>query len=63
MANEDENHESVLLDRVDREILAELGLSQDQIQTRGFAIQCRVTTEDPLNAFAPDTGKFPHAAR
>ncbi len=30
--------------------------NQDDIQTRGFAIQCRVTTEDPLNNFAPDTG-------
>ncbi len=24
----------------------------------GYAIQCRVTTEDPLNNFAPDTGKI-----
>ena len=30
--------------------------SQDQIQPRGFAIQCRLTTEDPINGFAPDTG-------
>lgn len=30
--------------------------SQDDIQPRGYAIQCRVTTEDPLNNFAPDTG-------
>jgi len=30
--------------------------SQDDIKPRGFAIQCRVTTEDPLNNFAPDTG-------
>ena len=30
--------------------------SQDQIQPRGYAIQCRVTTEDPMNGFAPDTG-------
>lgn len=29
---------------------------QRDIQPRGFAIQCRVTTEDPLNNFAPDTG-------
>ena len=26
--------------------------------TRGYAIQCRVTTEDPTNNFAPDTGKI-----
>ncbi len=24
----------------------------------GYAIQCRVTTEDPRNNFAPDTGKI-----
>ena len=24
----------------------------------GYAIQCRVTTEDPANNFAPDTGKI-----
>lgn len=30
--------------------------SQSDIQTRGYAIQCRVTTEDPENSFAPDTG-------
>jgi len=32
--------------------------SQDSIEHRGFAIQCRVTTEDPANNFAPDTGKI-----
>ena len=32
--------------------------SQDQIQLDGFAIQCRVTTEDPLNDFMPDYGKI-----
>ncbi|WML51880.1 pyruvate carboxylase [Neobacillus sp. PS3-12] len=31
---------------------------QEQIQSTGFAIQCRVTTEDPLNNFMPDTGKI-----
>ncbi len=30
--------------------------SQDSIVPRGYSIQCRVTTEDPLNNFAPDTG-------
>ena len=25
---------------------------------RGYAIQCRVTTEDPTNNFAPDNGKI-----
>lgn len=31
---------------------------QDQITTHGHAIQSRVTTEDPLNNFMPDTGKI-----
>ncbi|MEF9917193.1 MAG: pyruvate carboxylase [Lachnospiraceae bacterium] len=31
---------------------------QDDVQTHGYAIQCRVTTEDPENNFAPDTGKI-----
>lgn len=30
--------------------------SQDDIIPRGYSIQCRVTTEDPVNNFAPDTG-------
>ncbi|MDR0905400.1 MAG: pyruvate carboxylase [Oscillospiraceae bacterium] len=37
----------------------EIGLnSQDDLHIRGFAVQCRVTTEDPANSFAPDTGKI-----
>ncbi|WP_420174235.1 pyruvate carboxylase [Luteococcus sp. OSA5] len=36
--------------------LAELGLSQDSVQIRGAALQCRITTEDPANQFRPDTG-------
>lgn len=31
---------------------------QDQITTRGFAIQSRVTTEDPENRFIPDYGRI-----
>ncbi|MDF3881636.1 pyruvate carboxylase [Cupriavidus basilensis] len=31
--------------------------SQDGIKLRGHAVQCRVTTEDPENGFAPDHGK------
>ncbi|WZH44699.1 pyruvate carboxylase [Fusarium acuminatum] len=38
--------------------LNQLGLTQDRISTRGFAIQCRITTEDPANGFSPDTGKI-----
>ncbi|MDY0189280.1 MAG: pyruvate carboxylase [Desulfuromonas sp.] len=35
----------------------EIGISsQEDIELRGFAIQCRVTTEDPANNFAPDFG-------
>lgn len=34
--------------------------SQDSIQVRGFAFQCRVTTEDPENAFIPDYGRISH---
>ncbi|MFD3158573.1 pyruvate carboxylase [Haloimpatiens sp. FM7330] len=32
--------------------------SQSDISPRGYAIQCRITTEDPSNNFAPDTGKI-----
>ncbi|EGV61481.1 pyruvate carboxylase [Yamadazyma tenuis] len=38
--------------------LSQLGLLQDKITTRGFAIQCRITTEDPTKNFQPDTGKI-----
>jgi pyruvate carboxylase len=38
--------------------LAELGLLQPQIQLRGAALQCRITTEDPAAGFRPDTGKI-----
>ncbi|SFJ92270.1 pyruvate carboxylase [Halobacillus dabanensis] len=31
---------------------------QEEIRTHGYAIQSRVTTEDPLNNFMPDTGKI-----
>lgn len=31
---------------------------QSDIRTHGYAIQSRVTTEDPLNNFMPDTGKI-----
>ncbi|XP_025832607.1 pyruvate carboxylase, mitochondrial isoform X2 [Agrilus planipennis] len=38
--------------------LPELGLTQDKIKPDGFAIQCRVTTEDPAKNFQPDTGRI-----
>ncbi len=41
------------------ETLADLGLSQDMLTApRGFALQCRITTEDPANGFRPDTGRI-----
>lgn len=32
--------------------------SQDQVTLSGHALQCRVTTEDPLNNFIPDYGRI-----
>ncbi|THE11140.1 pyruvate carboxylase [Bacillus timonensis] len=32
--------------------------AQEDIKTHGYAIQSRVTTEDPLNNFMPDTGRI-----
>ena len=32
--------------------------SQESVHMNGYALQCRVTTEDPANNFAPDTGKI-----
>jgi len=40
------------------ESLVDLGLTQDKIEMHGFAIQCRITTEDPSANFRPDTGKI-----
>ncbi len=40
------------------ETLADLGLAQENIQVRGAALQCRITTEDPTNGFRPDTGRI-----
>ncbi len=43
----------------DGETLESLGLSQDGLPApRGFAVQCRITTEDPANGFRPDTGRI-----
>jgi pyruvate carboxylase len=37
----------------------EVGMpAQNQIPRNGYAIQCRVTTEDPENKFTPDYGKL-----
>lgn len=38
---------------------AEIGMpAQDKIPLHGYALQCRVTTEDPENNFSPDYGKI-----
>ncbi|MCL1917722.1 MAG: pyruvate carboxylase [Peptococcaceae bacterium] len=37
----------------------EIGIpSQECIEPRGYSIQCRITTEDPLTNFTPDTGRI-----
>jgi pyruvate carboxylase len=39
----------------------EIGLGrQENVQPHGFALQCRVTTEDPANKFIPDYGRLTH---
>ncbi|XP_046384107.1 pyruvate carboxylase, mitochondrial [Ischnura elegans] len=38
--------------------LPELGMKQETINPQGYAIQCRVTTEDPAKNFQPDTGRI-----
>lgn len=39
----------------------EIGLEdQTSIKTIGFAVQCRITTEDPANGFRPDYGHVTH---
>src|SRR5262249_44047355 len=39
----------------------EVGLpDQDSVQVQGFALQCRVTTEDPENRSTPDYGRITH---
>jgi pyruvate carboxylase subunit A len=35
-----------------------LSLSQDEIRINGWAIECRINAEDPLNEFAPSPGKL-----
>ena len=32
--------------------------AQDKVETRGYAMQCRITTEDPENHFIPDYGRI-----
>src|SRR5699024_548920 len=42
-----------------KDLHKEIGLpTQQELHFEGSAIQCRITTEDPLNNFLPDTGKI-----
>ncbi|MPV49281.1 pyruvate carboxylase [Pseudactinotalea sp. HY160] len=38
--------------------LADLGIRQEDLRVNGYALQCRITTEDPANGFRPDTGRI-----
>lgn len=40
------------------ESLADLGITQDAVRVNGYALQSRITTEDPANGFRPDTGRI-----
>ncbi|AYW50532.1 pyruvate carboxylase [Tetragenococcus halophilus] len=42
-----------------KDLHQDIGLAkQENLTFKGAAIQCRITTEDPLNDFMPDTGKI-----
>ncbi|WP_422742014.1 pyruvate carboxylase [Mycobacterium sp. WMMD1722] len=38
--------------------LADIGVDQESLSIRGAAVQCRITTENPADGFAPDTGRI-----
>ncbi len=40
------------------ETLGDLDIRQEDVTVSGFAVQCRITTEDPAAAFRPDTGRI-----
>ena len=37
-----------------------LSFTQDQVAPHGWAIECRITSEDPTNGFLPSTGRISH---
>ncbi len=40
------------------ETLEDIGIRQKDVRVNGFALQTRITTEDPSNGFVPDTGRI-----
>src|SRR5207245_776533 len=36
-----------------------LEIRQDRLRPRGWALECRVLAEDPVNAFCPSPGRIP----
>jgi len=40
------------------ETLEQIGIRQEEVRVNGFAVQTRITTEDPSNGFLPDTGRI-----
>jgi len=37
-----------------------LGIAQEDVQMKGWALECRINTEDPYNSFMPSTGRIAH---